>query len=219
MKVEVRQLNIVNSILGRGLMSAKNQAHMGEEMFTSKSRDSEWIEGCVIRVARGVLGLIDWKRTKVDVKERLYKGLWSIFPVIAERADYTVGDISDLPDAVLETRFANSLLVAMHTKNIELTKKDPTGTLAIKHYVSPDRFCAVILPWQIGENLGEKIRQTNAPLHLVPMTKATVFGGSGARRKRELTVPDYERFILGLLGSSRDFLFIHGVRLPTVEDL
>jgi len=231
--IQVWQLEIINDILSNGLRPSAELLENSRQGLTSKTTKSIYIHTCLIEKIKGRFGITDWKRVETDLKKKLYGDLWSIFPVIAERADYSVANVSELPTETLEERFLNSLLVvfgAWPSLGVSASGEnywyDPDGNEiidrqrpSIKGPISPNIFLKVFLPDQVKRRFEEHIiNPLNILLVGVPLKKAVVFGGSGVAHRRELVVPDYESEIFRLLKVTRTPLAIHGVRLPIRDD-
>lgn len=218
--LEQEQLAIIKNILTRGLISASELSKSGTLRLTSKTSRSEFVDGILIRRIPKFLGLTDWEETGAIVKRRLYKDLWSVFGVIAERYDHLIDDASELPDEVLEDRFLNSMMIIMRAQDLELCQRGGGKDLkGVEGSISPDKFFRVLLPRKLeGTFRDQIINMTNVPVIGVPVKEEIVFGGHGLRCRKRLKVPDYEGELLRLLKKYHEPLFIHGVRLPTKDD-
>ena len=81
--------------------------------------------------------------------------------------------------------------------------------------VLPDAFKSVLISESLHDALAQGLWQTNTKVVPVSSKEELVWNFA----MRTLRVPDYETEIRRLVAKERKSLFIHGVRLPTPEDL
>ena len=155
-----------------------------------------------------------------DLRGELYFGPNSILPVIAERrnypywgwVDYKWSDY-DVLDSIVSQRTKSSFLVVCDLDDFE--------TIFVMGKVLPNKFLYLVFPKNI---ISEFNQITNEGASTSVLTKivdqeieADMFGHFGLQKI--IKVPDYEGAILEILEERAKPIWVHGVRLPTEEDL
>ncbi len=188
---------------GRGTTNATYYAEVAgtSRRFNVQIGDGE-------KLARGV------------VEDALYGDFskYSVLPVIAERAFEHIEETRRfIPKEELENRFAHSLLVVIPLSDLE-DEIDVShdelkfGQVGLKSSVLPSKFSAILMGEQVGAEFAQGSHAAGIPVKAV---------GSVSRemRERQFMVPDYESEIMKMLKEMDAPLFIHGVRLPTRQDM
>lgn len=141
-------------------------------------------------------------------------GYFAVLPVIAERQREQLPE--NLPVSQLEDRFAHSALVVTPVHRLERTQivdeGQSQGGMEVLSPVVPHTLEKILLPELLGKELQLGLQKTGIPVELVKSTKKKVVG-------KEMLVPDYESALRQMLEVTGEPLFLHGVRLPTNEDI
>lgn len=194
---------IINDIYRTGLRSGKRLA--AERRTFIGSADSELnneIHGINLHYS------ID-RRDSLEYV--LHKDGNSILPVISERPsedtllyDRQLLNPQDLE--LLTRRVHSSFLVVCFQNRIE----------DVEH-IPPNVFACVVFPRKIWEECSWLIasnQERKVPVKLVDKTVRRMLG-----HHHYIEVPDYENAVLKILRAFKEPIFVHGVRLPTEEDL
>lgn len=149
----------------------------------------------------------------------LYQGMSSVLPVVAERANELGSETAEQMPEILEERFANSFLVVTPLDKIE-NVEDISGEVSVRGNIKPDQFSAILIPESLYDKVAPRFAERGIRTIRVAAKKVKLFQGHFYKEGgKALTVPDYEREVRELLRDSEIPLFLHGVRLPTREDV
>lgn len=231
--VKYRQTEILNRVVSRGLLSAQDQRREGYEPFHSKTSTGVVVCGCLIQPVslwEAACRVVSGKTTGDQVKEALYRDSWSVFSVIAERRDQDCYKVLKAPDEQLEERFSRSALAIIPVTpevNLTITEEnyfvDPQGKkrvvgskYGLESPVPVDLIDTLLVPAILGEELAAELPPTQISLVQVDQREERLFW---KHEGRILRVPDYETGIRQQLARHKKPLFIHGIRLPTDDDI
>lgn len=148
----------------------------------------------------------------------LYDGDNSILPVVAERPSEGSEDRSSMSYSSsgkleLQNRLLASIMVAYHVG----TDSSPDGTHVTRpeNELTADQIAYLFIPEQIfTEFFADPSHTTDKPIKIVRGTvKRSIRGGES------IEVPDYEQAIKDTIEGTGQPLWVHGVRLPTQQDL
>lgn len=141
-------------------------------------------------------------------------GPYSVLPVIAEREHEYVGKAKELPVEQVEDRFAQSVLIVAPLVAMSQEEFEPSNLKDVRFrgIIMPDKF-SIVLPKDTKQELEGGIKGTNDAIRTVGyIKKENPYG-------RSYVVPDYESATREMLEETGEPLFLHGVRLPTNEDV
>lgn len=236
-KVEVearrRQAEILTRVVSHGLLSARDQREGGHEPFHSKTSTSVVVYGCLIQPSslwEAACRVVSGKTTGDQVKEALYRDAWSVFPVIAERGNQDCYPVFKISDGELEERFRRSAVAIIPvTPEVKLIiteenyfvdqqgKKRVVGRkYGLKSPVPVDLIDTFLVPAILDKELAAELPPTQISLVQVDQREERLFW---RREDRILRVPDYETGVRQQLAWHKKPLFIHGIRLPTDDDI
>lgn len=235
-----RTREIVTDILTHGLLPASLQREQGTKPLISITDNVSHICGALVvpseqdvEIERGKglytatlkLNDITYKKfisadTQVTATERLLtsalytdnaSNLSTVFPVLAERR----GEKENPTRKVFEERVNNSVLVV-----IPLSKIKPEDYSTKEAYseilLNPVMPHTILMPEAFQEDLACVTDKSTDKVHIkmVGSLRKQIRGFNGS-----ITFPDYEGALREILKEIREPLFIHGVRLPTREDI
>ena len=244
-EVAARRAEIVNSVLTDGLKSAEVLQQEGRSYFgsfdfgprefisfrlmlphkafpefSSTLRDALYLRGIsVLPVMAERQGRFTPANDHVDRAYDFSSGTWS-------------GEEKKVVRQVLEPRISSSFLIVVNETMGNLIEKsrrfifssekerlralEHLGRLQISRMPS-DRFSYLVFPQSVwNEYQGRQTHlNENSQVRLVKRKiKRTLF-----EKKLVLTIPDYEGALLKILEERGEPIWVHGVRLPTEDDL
>lgn len=165
------------------------------------------------------------KIAKVEVRGEdlesalMYEALFghnkSVMPVLAERLRDNQGPTSEyLTDDVIQDRLENSMLVVTP---IQKTAPMHIGELEVHcvDQIEAGKITAALVPEKLYREAKELFQEFSPDILVisVPSDTKRMF-----KNRRVIEAPDYEGVISKLRDNSKQPLFVHGVRLPTMED-
>lgn len=212
--------NIIEGILQNGLLPASEQGGLNSEDREHKP----WVYGTKIMHPSGVHPAIFINL----IPGALYWGGNSILPVIAERQGETFPyRIDPATQELIEKRIASSFLVVCRSADLEPFQKDESGEF-VKDRVSSKDFSVLVFPLTFANEL-EGLFSTSTlgigkpRIKIVEgvVTKKLIFTPPPTSPTFSLDgrVPDYESSLMDVLKELGGPIWVHGVRLPTKEDL
>jgi len=156
----------------------------------------------------------------------IYRGLYgnnSVFTILAERewhSEWSEHSLTrDEPTEILEDRFRNSLLVVVRTDSVDNWVLPDTNVIAKKRIESA-KFLEVVIPKDLSDDIARLFEEKGVKVTRVGYKDVVIFKDNSANPpERVLEVPDYEGRVLELVQRSDVPLYLHGVRLPTKEDI
>lgn len=149
----------------------------------------------------------------------LYNGDSSVFPVVCERGYERKYETAEQSQAVLEDRVQNSILIVTEMDNIKSFSNKSNEVYLPE--LAPDKM-TVLVPSGIFEEAKNIFGSRSIPVISVPFIEKQIYKG---RRQNEIPtsvrvkLPDFEKKVREMTAESKSPLFIHGVRLPTEEDV
>lgn len=171
------------------------------------------------------------KLKQLMLDETLHRGNSSVFGVIIERAGESIDRLGSLPIEVLQRRALNSLLVIVPVERVVRTSDMPRDKLEypVQPPVEVRKFLRIVIPTSLAETINPIIDEIDLSRELVSwvnMAERTLYlprvtDASGFPHTEVpvvVTVPDYYGYLVNQLHSGKP-LFVHGVRLPTEDDL
>jgi hypothetical protein len=162
----------------------------------------------------------DAEINKRILERALYEGNVSALPVIAERANDKVPTAQYLDRSVIEDRLANSLVVVVPEGLLPSHVINPDSLEVLcKGKIEPETMAFVLVPTKFfHEAVGyfEK-EQSGVRVISVPDIETVLF--EGTQNSKTCRMPNYAGFLNELAEVSLEPLFVHGVRLPTLEDV
>lgn len=205
---------IINDVISHGLMPVAELERTGRLYVCSSDTGSyshSFVHGRIIPAHSG-FGRPKWFSKRIS--SGLYETGFSVLPVLMERQ----GELEYVPhlrlnphhltetdQRILERRVASSLIV--------IAERQQRG--AIDGGVYPKSFIALIFPEKIWDDYHANMqRETDL---IIKVVRETVI--RDVFEAFSLRVPDYESVLMSLLKKLKQPVWIHGVRLPTEEDL
>lgn len=244
-----RARNIVRSVLTKGLLSTNSQQREGIDSVKSYISQEDHISGRLIipltasfadahvasvhkTESRETLTVEvngfkheEWlsQGSHREVGERLLQNvlygdndfaspLYAVLPVLAERKEGTTLHVAN---ERLEDRVLNSVLVVVPSNQIKLEDYANNGAPDVQ-LVHSVKAGTILIPEGLKEDLGESVKEFGGQIRFVDNVKKTIFNHPTGN---EITVPDYEGALRSLLEETNEPLYVHGVRLPTIEDV
>lgn len=208
---DVRRKLILDIAKG-GLKSSASLEQSNQDSYRSiDSKPSEYVYG---RGFKPEGGFRSRELFENSIKQALYMTDNSILSVTAERQGESSGDTflyraRKNQKQVIEGRLASSMLVVYEGSSGDsyLTRKEED--------LGADRIICILLPKSMADNFQQtELEEMGVDIRVVDRkVKRRLFHGD------KLKIPDYEGEIKRLLEEQNKPLWIHGVRLPTQEDL
>ncbi|MDO8620727.1 MAG: hypothetical protein Q7R31_00360 [Candidatus Levybacteria bacterium] len=244
-EVAAQRAEIINSILKDGLKSAGRLRRESSLYFGSGDLSpKDFISFRLIFPPHLHENLQAFSN---NLEDALYLRNISVLPVMTERPSYRLKEpdpIDQLPawsqeevdkngaKEILEARISSSFLIVINETMDELMKKSShflftsrkerfEGLETIgkpkEHIVPSDRFSYLIFPQTVWANYQNQKIQTdrNIRTRLVAQSIKRKL----LTRTLSLSVPDYESALLEILNERKEPIWIHGVRLPTEDDI
>lgn len=207
-----KSLEIVQSIVHEGILTPAQVAKRGRQPLFSSDYASP-IESRTLIYGRGVN-----KRT-IDAA-LLQDSSFSVLPVVAERQRESLLESWNTSYEELEERVNSSILVVMPYSSLTRKVGGPAGSwttaFRTEEDVVSEDFSAVLIPEKVHGEVQEVLQDAPVPVVVVGYTKGQV-------RNKICRIPDYKSALERIFSSQeigkKEDLFIHGVRLPTVEDM
>lgn len=210
---------IVTSVARNGLVSSDTFGYEGEQMLTSTTP---------VAVRPGIIHM-HTLRTPEDVDKHLYRRiLTSVFPVMFERPREPVPETHNLPDDILADRAKNTLLVVATDPSLENIIHETrvkfynpaTGTIEERGEVQESKTdsplsTSLLSHFLLPDELHQELLLDDPRVRTVGYITHEVVGSPG----RSLVVPDYEAELRQIMAATGTPVYIHGVRLPTVDDM
>lgn len=206
---------IIRSVLTGGLKPGSVLNFKGEKcLLADDDLPSSEVCGCSI----------SW----VSLAEVLYWNAYSILPVISERLGlkswYIAGrwqSLSEEEISNIEKRFTSAFLVVCDENRIPLEEDSAL--------ISPENFLCVIFPRVIYDPLSPDtkaiIAESGADIEVVrgfikrEIPDSSIFPNYSPPDPPKFIVPNYEKALRRMRRESEVGLWVHGVRLPTEEDV
>lgn len=155
--------------------------------------------------------------TSMVVKRVLYGDDFSVLPVIVERESQdTLFMQRNLSPRVIEDRLANSLVLVVTTEDLTIAGVN-RGSARVLSHIPPDYFKAALIPETLSE-LIPYLENSGVKVSAVPFVHP-VFPSDSVFRNNDYQVPDYETAVVQEIIDSPIPLLVHGIRLPTLEDV
>lgn len=195
--------------------------------------------GCIPRLTNGDDSFRYLTKEEIDLpsddlrrlmtREVLHRGNSSVFGVIIERHGENVDALGKLPVEKIEQRALHSILVVTRRDDMHRTNdlSRDKWEFPVQPPVTPSTFLHVVIPKAQERIVLPVIRETSFPpdkIHWVGVSEQTLFiprvKGDSPYATLEVptpvNVPDY----FGFLAPQEEYnLWVHGVRLPTIDDL
>jgi len=199
-----KRAGIINSILLDGLRSSKELNMEGTHYFGSVDGSPGSLHGRILN---------NFSNPTEQIGDALYAGGDSILPVMIERErEHKVYiDLSPDEKGLLTRRVCSVVLIVCKVPYYHDNKRIITNGI-----MPTEKFSYLLFPdtiWQETQpylNL-EKIKEVPVRVIKKEITRMV--------SRNKLRVPDFEGELLEILKNSRTSLWVHGVRLPTEEDV
>lgn len=200
---------IIDDILENGLKSGRTLQTVGRQYLGSADAvPFGRVEGCLFRPSSHYRNL---NVARTHISDSLYAGAYSIFPVLAERPPHMREDLKlTSPNnlgATFAKRMASSFLVVCKSVGDTMSKSEDE--------LLPHHFAYLVFPEAVWQEYSKKENSLGIPVKIV--SKAMDRRAEVIRRL--LTIPDYESAILDILEEVNHPIWVHGVRLPTDDDV
>lgn len=156
------------------------------------------------------------------IRYGLYDGNASVFPVIIERNYEEMNDSYSKPIKTLNDRMQNSILIVCRSSELTIRSMGAIDwELVAESPVLTDKFLVILTPHRFKNQLRKHFPRSKLPIFGVGNRKAMLFPNesNSISDNIQVTVPDYEKQIRKLIRKNKSPLLIHGVRLPTHEDI
>jgi hypothetical protein len=215
--LQERRNKIIVSVLTKGLKSSYGLDNNSGFIGSGDNEKLKIISGRVIREAHANNStefhspIEDYE---LDIQLGLYFNGYSVFPVLQERpwnGVYYRNFYTDPHNAdLLSKRCLSSFLV--------VCKFDSQSTnISTSNSFYPNDFLGVIFPFKIWEEYGHQLDNISNGLKVITTNQITerIVG----RLQTPIIVPDYESILRLLSRTESGAKWIHGVRLPTNEDM
>lgn len=204
---------IIDSILTRGIKPSRALREEGIRHLASVDRvPMELVVGRIISSSSEL-------RDQSSLDLHLYGSSRSIFPVLVEREHerelfWTNQWLNQNGFELAERRMAASFLIVCRAGALSEDRYSTGRT------VSPTLFAYIVLPEAISnEHLGPEADKhgSGVTIKIVRRTIKRVIKLDG--EEHLLIVPDYEKSLIEILDELYNKAWVHGVRLPTEEDI
>lgn len=149
----------------------------------------------------------------------LYYSDSSVFPVVCERGYERKYETAEQLPTVLEERVQNSILIVAEMS--EVPSFSSKGNEVYLQKLTPDKF-KVLIPQSFFEKTKGIFESRGISVVSVPLVEKQVYKGryqEGVIGGVKVDLPDFETQLRKMTSNSQSPLFIHGVRLPTKEDM
>jgi hypothetical protein len=147
------------------------------------------------------------------INHALYEGLSAVFPVLGERQREGLESKIDKDPMEFQRRLQSSIVCITNTSLVGDRIIVQGSEALIKQGIPPEQIICVLAPESIFEEVNKAFRSDGKTIVIpVPLIKHRF-------SHFDLEVPNYESRIIQLRAVSPSPLFIHGVRLPTLEDV
>lgn len=151
----------------------------------------------------------------ISISSALYSGTSSVFPVLLERPNEDKNESYNQPGDVINDRTNNSFLIICIAEKLNLEGIGGREAF-IRGNILPNQFLAILSPKSVLKEVLAGFSGSQIPVIEVG-EKQVLF--PDRREQSQITVPDYESEVKKWLEVSGVPLFLHGVRLPTKEDV
>lgn len=145
----------------------------------------------------------------------LYNDDSSVFPVVCEREYERKYETAEQSPRVLEERVQNSMLVVAEMDKID-SYTHKSNEIYLEN-LSPDKM-VVLVPQYFFKEANSIFEPKGITVVSIPLVEEEIYKERKQNRVK-VKLPDYETTLREIMKNSNSPLFIHGVRLPTTEDI
>lgn len=206
----------VSSVLTQGLVP-------GEKLYNQGKLDLSCMHKGYLQAISGIVVMEPWGRwgnTQYDLQRNLYNDPNCLFPTLTERLGEPLwwGIRWNRPPMTkkeakhFQTRMSSSMLIVQ--SNYQKVKWGGTERME----VLPKNFDCIAFPEAVWEMVGEDV------MDIIPRKSEVIVVKDQVKRSfwcfgRTFEVPDYEAIILNRISEDNARVWVHGVRLPTHQDV
>lgn len=207
---------IIEGVLTKGIKPSVTLAENGRGYLgSSDSCPIASIYGCLVRPQ------LDYPCSghfKMQLDLALYNDSNSVIPVTTERPKedriFLKKRKTEVDKRLIQERVLSSFLVISNASNEE--SKMPFRLTVRHNHIKPEEFKVVVFPDKIWKEYSSQTTNGN-PFVRIRVVKPTEKKLWHAHYK--FMVPNYEQILIEMLQQHDIAFWIHGVRLPTLEDL
>ncbi|MFC1625978.1 hypothetical protein ACFL1Q_02980 [Patescibacteria group bacterium] len=204
----IAQNKLIKKIVQEGLRPSASLIGDNESCFRSSDR----FPGKLVSGANFYLISHSQKENLTHISKKLYGTAMGVLPVVAERQGEGLRSIFDLiaiNKQETEEKLACSMLV------VYFGLRSKYYVLKEEELLTPEEMQFILLPKKMAENFqpGE-LSRLNKKFRIVKKEKEVTY-----YNRKKIMIPNYEDAILELLDKKRCPFWIHGVRLPTQNDI
>lgn len=208
---------IINSVLNNGLKPASKLLREQTPHIPSNDADPyDMVEGWIIKPRRG----LEKEQLFSRINNVLYTNRsFSILGVLTERFQdeyYALRLKYAEGRALAEGRMRSSFLVVYKFLGEPIDTKERVGWME-EEELKPENILYVVMPEDIYEDYQKShlAQEVKAPIKVVGFKEAKLFG----LKVNSMQVPDYEQALVEIAQEADDEVWVHGVKLPTQEDV
>lgn len=209
---------IIDSVLENGLKPSEKLKDQGSLHLPSVDREPySQVEGCVLHPRSAYGG--EQSQFSTAMKHLLYAGARSILPVMMERDFDRLGlgkvELSDDEKSAIGRRMQSSFLVVYPINTRKMAGPETMSEAELQ----PDLIKYVIFPEDVYKQYKGVTKREIGPHKIVGNVVKNIYRTGIYAKPDSLTVPDYEKALEEIANEITQPVWVHGVRLPTEEDI